>query len=94
MKLKGLNTFEQHLEKVVLGVAALAVVGIAGWQYLSAPAVKVGSKSASHGEIDGLLEKSLIRTTVSTGDLDIDPESYEEMRALRDQMVGDIDPEA
>ena len=44
--------------------------------------------------IDGLLEKSLIRTTVSTGDLDIDPESYEEMRALRDQMVGDIDPEA
>ena len=28
-------------------------------------------------------------------DLDIDPESYEEMRALRDQMVGaDIDPEA
>ena len=44
--------------------------------------------------IDGLLEKALIRTTVSTGDLDIDPESYEEMRALRDQMVGDIDPEA
>ena len=44
--------------------------------------------------IDGLLEKSLIRTTVNTGDLDIDPESYEEMRALRDQMVGDIDPEA
>jgi recombination protein RecA len=45
--------------------------------------------------IDGLLEKALIRTTVNTGDLDIDPESYEEMRALRDQMVGaDIDPEA
>jgi hypothetical protein len=32
---------------------------------------------------------------VSTADLDIDPESYEEMRALKDQMVGaDIDPEA
>lgn len=44
--------------------------------------------------IDGLLEKALIRTAVSTNDLDIDPESYEEMRALRDQMVGDIDPEA
>jgi recombination protein RecA len=45
--------------------------------------------------IDGLLEKALIRTTVNTADLDIDPESYEEMRALRDQMVGaDIDPEA
>lgn len=45
--------------------------------------------------IDGLLEKALIRTAVSANDLDIDPESYEEMRALRDQMVGvDIDPEA
>lgn len=44
--------------------------------------------------IDGLLEKALIRTTVNAADLDIDPESYEEMRALRDQMVGDIDPEA
>ena len=45
--------------------------------------------------IDGLLAKSLIRTSVSTADLDIDPESYEEMRALKDQMVGaDIDPEA
>jgi recombination protein RecA len=45
--------------------------------------------------IDGLLEKALVRTTVSTSDLDIDPESYEEMRALKDQMVGvDIDPEA
>jgi recombination protein RecA len=45
--------------------------------------------------IDGLLEKALIRTTVSANDLDIDPESYEEMRALKDQMIGaDIDPEA
>jgi recombination protein RecA len=45
--------------------------------------------------IDGLLAKALIRTSVSTADLDIDPESYEEMRALKDQMVGaDIDPEA
>ena len=45
--------------------------------------------------IDGLLEKALIRTAVSTADLDIDSESYEEMRALRDQLVGaDIDPEA
>jgi recombination protein RecA len=44
--------------------------------------------------IDGLLEKALIRSTVSTSDLDIDPESYEEMRALKDQLVGvDLDPE-
>jgi len=43
--------------------------------------------------IDGMLEKALIRTSVSTNDLEIDPESYEEMRALRDQMTGDVSPE-
>jgi recombination protein RecA len=44
--------------------------------------------------IDGLLEKAFVRSAVSASDIDIDPESYEEIRALRDQMVGDISPEA
>jgi uncharacterized membrane protein YgcG len=57
MKLKGINTFEQHLEKVVLGVAVLAVAGIVGVQFLSAPTIKVGPKSASYGEVDGLLDR-------------------------------------
>lgn len=43
--------------------------------------------------IDGMLERALVRTTAGVEDIDIDPESYEEMRALRDQMIGDIDPE-
>jgi len=38
--------------------------------------------------IDGLLSKALIRTTVSAEDVDIDPESYEEMRALHDHVMG------
>ena len=37
--------------------------------------------------IDGLLEKALIRTTVGVNDVDIDPESYEEMRALHDHVM-------
>ena len=37
--------------------------------------------------IDGLLEKCLIRTSVTADDVDIDPESYEEMRALRDHVM-------
>jgi hypothetical protein len=37
--------------------------------------------------IDGLLEKALIRTSVSDNDIDIDPESYEEMRALHDHVM-------
>jgi recombination protein RecA len=43
--------------------------------------------------IDGLLEKCLIRTSVTADDVDIDPESYEEMRALRDQVVGELNQE-
>jgi hypothetical protein len=44
--------------------------------------------------IDGLLEKAFVRSAVSASDIDIDPESYEEIRALRDQMVDSgIDPE-
>jgi recombination protein RecA len=38
--------------------------------------------------IDGLLSKALIRTAVSAEDVDIDPESYEEMRALHDHVMG------
>jgi recombination protein RecA len=38
--------------------------------------------------INGLLSKALIRTTVSAEDVDIDPESYEEMRALHDHVMG------
>jgi recombination protein RecA len=38
--------------------------------------------------IDGLLSKALIRTTVGAEDVDIDPESYEEMRALHDHVMG------
>lgn len=37
--------------------------------------------------IDGLLEKALIRTSVGVNDVDIDPESYEEMKALHDHVM-------
>jgi len=36
--------------------------------------------------IDGLLAKALIRTTVGVNDIDIDPESYEEVRAVAMEM--------
>lgn len=45
MKLKGINPLEQHAEKIVVGVFAVALLGVAAWQFLSpAPTVKVGTK--------------------------------------------------
>jgi uncharacterized membrane protein YgcG len=56
MKVKGINVFEQHLEKLVLGFAVLVALGLVGMELLLVPEVKVGSKSVSTREVDGLLE--------------------------------------
>lgn len=57
MKLKGINAFEQHVEKIVLGVAVLGVVGIAAWQFLSAPTFKVGRENVAPADVDRLLDR-------------------------------------
>ena len=56
MSTKGFNKFEQHVEKAVLGLALLVALGAVGFQFLSAPSVKVGPKSVDPGEVDALLE--------------------------------------
>ncbi len=56
MKVKGINVFEQHLEKMVLGFAVLVAFGLVGMELLLVPEVKVGSKSVSTREVDGMLE--------------------------------------
>jgi len=56
MKLKGINKFEQHLEKIVLGVALIGLLAIVSWQLLSPPSFKLGSRSVPAGEVDALLE--------------------------------------
>lgn len=46
--------------------------------------------------IDGLLERAMTRTAMKAEEMDIDPESYEEVRSLADQLVDsgyDISPE-
>ena len=71
MKLKGINVFEQHVEKFVLATAVLGVGGIAAWQFLSQPEVKVGTKSVPPGQVDKLLQAkadSLSAKLKSSGD--------------------------
>ena len=44
MKLKGINPFEQHVDKAVLGLAGAAFLGVLGVQFLTSPnEVKVGN---------------------------------------------------
>lgn len=57
MKLKGINPFERHVEKIVLAGGALAVLGVAAWQFLNAPAVTFGGRQVAPGEVDSLLEE-------------------------------------
>ncbi len=56
MKVKGINVFEQHLEKVVVGAAALGALSLVAWHVLSVPTVKVGSQDLPFGEVDRRLE--------------------------------------
>jgi uncharacterized membrane protein YgcG len=56
MKVKGINAFEQHLEKIVFGAALLGAAVILGWHFLSAPEVKVGSQAVPPDQVDRLLE--------------------------------------
>ena len=42
MKLKGINPFEQHVEKIVVGTVGLGLLGIVGWQFLSQNTITVG----------------------------------------------------
>jgi hypothetical protein len=45
-RLKGINPVEQHVEKIVVGVFALALLGVLAWQFLQpAPTVTVGKKT-------------------------------------------------
>lgn len=57
MKLKGISSFEQHVEKIVFGAAVLGVAGIAAWQVINAPTVKLGSQDVSPSEVDERLQK-------------------------------------
>jgi hypothetical protein len=55
MKVKGINVFEQHLEKMVLCGAVLIAAGIVGWHVVSTPKAKVGPKEVSFLEVDAVL---------------------------------------
>lgn len=53
-----LNPFEQHVEKLVLGVAVAGVVGVAVWEFgLSESTVKFGGRDVPIASLDAALER-------------------------------------
>ncbi|HMN97686.1 MAG TPA: hypothetical protein PKC43_14555 [Phycisphaerales bacterium] len=53
MKIKGISFVEQHIEKIVLGVAALGLVGVAVWQFaLRSNTVTMGGREVPPGAVD------------------------------------------
>ncbi len=56
MKPKGINVFEQHVEKAVLGVACVAAAGLGAVQFLTQPnAVPVAGRELAPSEVDDAL---------------------------------------
>ncbi len=56
MKPKGINLFEQHVEKIVIGVAGVIVIGIAAKAFLTEPnAVSVDGKLLAPTAVDEVL---------------------------------------
>ncbi len=69
MKLKGISTLEQHVEKYVLAGAAAALAGVVVWQLMDVTKVKVGPAEVSHSEIFDGLKTSAMQTKNRVEDL-------------------------
>ncbi len=51
MKVKGISGFEQHVEKLAVGGAAVLFAGVAAWQLFVPSTVKVGNKEVPPSEV-------------------------------------------
>jgi hypothetical protein len=74
MKLKGINHFEQHVEKILLGLAVVIALGVVALQFLTAPEFKVGGSSLPPDRIDAELKKKAgsIQGMLSSGGVSLD----------------------
>lgn len=50
MKLKGISTIEQHIEKIVLGVVGAALLGVVGTQLVGESKIQVGKEEVAIGD--------------------------------------------
>ena len=68
MNNKGINPFEQHVEKIAVGVGALAIAGVFAWQFvLTESSVNVDGQDVAPGAVDELLEQKAQRINSRLG---------------------------
>ncbi|MFM7052730.1 MAG: hypothetical protein ACKOYN_11475 [Planctomycetota bacterium] len=69
MKNKGIPFIEQHVEKIVLGVAGAVFFSVVAWQFLGSPnSVKLDGASVAPGDIDAALaDKTRILSSKMSG---------------------------
>tara|TARA_R110002072_G_C7960074_1_gene533810 strand:+ start:1541 stop:3496 length:1956 start_codon:yes stop_codon:yes gene_type:complete len=71
MKLKGVNPIEQHIEKIVLGIMVLLLLGVLAMQFVMRPNdVKVGSAMVGPGQIYTALERQAEQVNSQLTDFD------------------------
>jgi len=69
MKLKGIGTFEQHVEKIVLGVMMVVLLAVVSLQFLYEPnRVEAGGKEIRPQEVFGHLETSVNKLRADVDD--------------------------
>lgn len=69
MKLKGISIFEQHVEKIVLAVMVLVLLGVVSMQFLYQPnLVDAGSKKVPPQAVFGELRKQVDQLTAEVRD--------------------------
>lgn len=69
MKLKGIGTFEQHIEKIVLGVMMVVLLAVVSLQFLYEPnRVDIGGKTIAPDEVFGQLETDVNRLRAAVDD--------------------------
>lgn len=61
MKLKGINPFEQHVEKIVVGAVGVGVLGVVAWQLLGQSTITVGSAEVPLGSAYSAVDNEALK---------------------------------
>ena len=77
---KGISPFEQHVEKIAVGVGVLAIAGVLAWQFaLTSNTVNVDGEDVAPGEVDGLLKEKASRINSRLGSNVTSPVQFPEI---------------
>jgi hypothetical protein len=95
MKTKGISFWEQHVEHLVLGVAALVALGLIAMQFLGEPnAVTVGTTTVTPGSVNQVLQQKAeeIDAQSRSANVNVDAVVKPVSETLRAQIEAPVNP--